>query len=63
MNVDGEDEDGRIGFKDFLCTVAVVHVKVEDGDALELRVRQQRVARADGHVVDQAEALRADVSQ
>ena len=46
-----------------LCAVLsrVTHVKVEDGNPLQRRVRLQSIARANGHVVEQAEALGGSV--
>ena len=48
----------RILVERVLGAVAVVHVEIEDRDALEA-VRFERVHRADGDVVEDAEAHRA----
>ena len=54
--MDREREDRLVAREDRRGAVALVHVAVDDGDALQSRLRLQR-ARRDRRVVEDAEAL------
>ena len=54
----GDHQHARVALEDVFGAVAVMHVEVDDGDALQ-SMRGQRVRGADGDVVEDAESHRA----
>src|SRR5205085_5778824 len=52
----GEEEDRGVVVENPLRAVAVMHVPINDGDALDLRITRLRITRGDSDRVEETEA-------